>query len=114
MKRGKTNAKRKPLAVVVEPVVQPLLGGATPPGKGAGLKGKPAVGRRKESEDCPGCGGNGTYLSHTYKIRKTCEVCNGTGKRIAPPNPVVRGATELRTSPPRCSASESENQSERK
>ena len=64
---------------------KPLLGGATPPGKGAGLKGKPAVGRRKESEVCPRCKGTGSLQSHEHAWKYMCYLCNGTGERIAPP-----------------------------
>lgn len=56
---------------------------------GAGLKGKPKVKRRKESEACPVCGGTKREKGvRPYKSYPNyCYVCNGTGKRIAPPNP---------------------------
>lgn len=68
---------------------KPLLGGATPPGKGAGLKGKPAVGRRKESEVCPVCGNSGIigYVRKGVISWDKCLACGGQTKRIAPPNP---------------------------
>jgi len=65
---------------------KPLLGGATPPDEGAGLRGKPAVGRRKESEDCPRCHGERLEWRKFPRTVRKCRRCNGTGKRIAPPN----------------------------
>jgi hypothetical protein len=55
----------------------------------AEMKGKPKVRRRKESEACPVCGGTKRERGvRPYKnYPNYCYACNGTGKRIAPPNP---------------------------
>ena len=57
-----------------------------------------------ETGNCGECGGMGERwvgwnrdTGHKYA---QCGICGGTGH---PLNPVVRGATESRTSPPRCS-----------
>jgi len=67
---------------------KPLLGGATPPDEGAGLRGKPPVGRRKDrTRICPRCKGIKRVWSKWFHRMVKCWWCKGTGRvRIAPPN----------------------------
>ena len=92
MKRGKTNAKRKPLAVAVEPVVRRKNALYR-----AGLScaiGRDAIEGRIEipANVSPMEWAMFNLLHAVEEIASAIE-----------PNPVVRGATKSRTSPPRCS-----------
>ena len=66
---------------------KPLLGGADAPhGKGAGLEGKPAVGRREESAGSPGCPACGERHFHMSNGAWRCFRCGWTAEQSAPPN----------------------------
>ena len=52
-------------------------------------------------------GFNGLMVEHSREMAGASVIARTWAKEIRRPNPVVRGATESRTSPPRCSNSES-------